>query len=146
MKRTNKIVNLMITAMTIFIIVSVFFAIRGFSVIRKTTTASGQDFLLQSTEYVGKVIQLSMKNRHQSLNYLAIDGNLKNNDDPAAYLNSSQSALTTFFDSLNGEADSLFTLTLPAHLFTLFIGTQRKSRSRLQILKRSSPSSTMIYR
>ncbi|MFD2306261.1 sensor histidine kinase [Enterococcus termitis] len=108
MKRTNKIVNLMITAMTIFIIVSVFFAIRGFSVIRKTTTASGQDFLLQSTEYVGKVIQLSMKNRHQSLNYLAIDGNLKNNDDPAAYLNSSQSALTTFFDSLNGEADSLF--------------------------------------
>ncbi|MBO0472071.1 GHKL domain-containing protein [Enterococcus sp. DIV0242_7C1] len=108
MKRTNKIVNLMIIAMTLFIIVSVFFAIRGFSVIRKTTTASGQDFLLQSTEYVGKVIQLSMKNRHQALNYLAIDGNLKNSDDPAAYLKNSQSTLTTFFDSLNGEADALF--------------------------------------
>ncbi|MGX7243653.1 ATP-binding protein [Enterococcus quebecensis] len=108
MKRTTRIVNIMITAMILFIVVSVFFAIRGFSVIRKTTTASGQDFLLQSTEYVGKVIQLSMKNRHQSLNYLAIDGNLKNSDAPATYLKTSQSSLTTFFDSLNDEADALF--------------------------------------
>jgi two-component system cell cycle sensor histidine kinase/response regulator CckA len=108
MKRTNKVVNVMIAALALFIIVSVFFAIRGFSIIRKTTTASGQDFLLQSTEYVGKVIQLSMKNRHQSLNYLAIDGNLKNGDHPETYLNNSYSALATFFDSLNGEADSLF--------------------------------------
>jgi two-component system cell cycle sensor histidine kinase/response regulator CckA len=108
MKRTNKVVNVMIAALALFIIVSVFFAVRGFSIIRKTTTASGQDFLLQSTEYVGKVIQLSMKNRHQSLNYLAIDGNLKNGDNPETYLNNSYSALATFFDSLNGEADSLF--------------------------------------
>lgn len=108
MKRTNKIVNIMIIAMTIFIAVSVFFAIRGFSVIRKTTTASGQDFLLQSTEYVGKVIQLSMKNRHQALNYLAIDGNLKNSDNPETYLENSHSSLNTFFDSLNNEADTLF--------------------------------------
>ncbi|OJG69341.1 hypothetical protein RV09_GL000740 [Enterococcus moraviensis] len=98
----------MIVAMTIFIVVSVFFAIRGFSVIRKATTASGQDFLLQSTEYVGKVIQLSMKNRHQALNYLAIDGNLKNSNDPATYLKNSASSLNTFFDSLNNEADALF--------------------------------------
>ncbi|WP_207696807.1 hypothetical protein DOK67_0003146 [Enterococcus sp. DIV0212c] len=108
MKRTTRIVNIMIAAMIIFIVVSVFFAIRGFSVIRKTTTASGQDFLLQSTEYVGKVIQLSMKNRHQALNYLAIDGNLKNSDDPATYLKTSYSSLNTFFDSLNNEANALF--------------------------------------
>ncbi|MTD42188.1 GHKL domain-containing protein [Erwinia sp. CPCC 100877] len=108
MKRTNKVVNVMIAALALFIIVSVFFAIRGFSIIRKTTTASGQDFLLQSTEYVGKVIQLSMKNRHQSLNYLAIDGNLKNGDNPETYLNNSYSALATFFESLNSEASSLF--------------------------------------
>ncbi|MGX7150425.1 sensor histidine kinase [Enterococcus ureasiticus] len=108
MKRTNRIVNIMIAAMIVFIVVSVFFAIRGFSVIRKTTTASGQDFLLQSTEYVGKVIQLSMKNRHQALNYLAIDGNLKNSDDPATYLKNSSSSLNTFFESLNNEADALF--------------------------------------
>ncbi|MBO0421542.1 ATP-binding protein [Enterococcus plantarum] len=108
MKRTNRIVNIMIAAMIVFIVVSVFFAIRGFSVIRKTTTASGQDFLLQSTEYVGKVIQLSMKNRHQALNYLAIDGNLKNSDTPATYLENSSSSLNTFFESLNDEADALF--------------------------------------
>lgn len=108
MTRTNRIVNIMISAMIVFIVVSVFFAIRGFSVIRKTTTASGQDFLLQSTEYVGKVIQLSMKNRHQALNYLAIDGNLKNSDDPATYLQNSHTSLNTFFDSLNNEADVLF--------------------------------------
>lgn len=108
MKRTNRIVNIMISAMIVFIVVSVFFAIRGFSVIRKTTTESGQDFLLQSTEYVGKVIQLSMKNRHQALNYLAIDGNLKNSDDPATYLQNSRSSLNTFFDSLNNEANVLF--------------------------------------
>lgn len=108
MKQTNRIVNLMIAVMIVFIIASVFFAIRGFSVIRKTTTASGQDFLLQSTEYVGKVIQLSMKNRHQALNYLAIDGHLKNSDDPTTYLNNSHASLATFFDSLNNETDALF--------------------------------------
>ncbi|WP_348920371.1 sensor histidine kinase [Enterococcus rotai] len=108
MKRTNRIVNIMIAAMTVFIVVSVFFAIQGFSIIRKTTTASSQDFLLQSTEYVGKVIQLSMKNRHQALNYLAIDGNLKNSDDPATYLKNSASSLNTFFESLNNETDALF--------------------------------------
>lgn len=108
MKRTNNIFNIMIIALTICIAVSVFFAIRGFSIIRKTTTASGQDFLLQSTEYVGKVIQLSMKNRHQALNYLAIDGNVKNSDTPETYLENSHSSLNTFFDSLNNEADTLF--------------------------------------
>lgn len=108
MKRTNRIVNIMIAAMIVFIVASVFFAVRGFSVIRKTTTASGQDFLLQSTEYVGKVIQLSMKNRHQALNYLAIDGNLKNSDNPETYLKNSSSSLNTFFESLNNEADALF--------------------------------------
>ncbi|MEI5992911.1 sensor histidine kinase [Candidatus Enterococcus mansonii] len=108
MKRTTKIVNRMIAVLIVFIVVSVFFAIRGFYVIRKTTTASGQDFLLQSTEYVGKVIQLSMKNRHQALNYLAIDGNLKNSEDPVTYLKNSRSSLNTFFDSLNDETDALF--------------------------------------
>lgn len=108
MKRTNKIVNIMILAMSIFILVSVLFAVQGFSVIRKTTTASSQDFLLQSTEYVGKVIQLSMKNRHQALNYLAIDGNLKKGGNPETYLKNSRSSLITFFASLNNEADVLF--------------------------------------
>ncbi|MBP1043217.1 GHKL domain-containing protein [Vagococcus sp. BWB3-3] len=106
MKRTTKVVNAMIAATTILIIISVFFAIRGFSVIRNTTTASGQDFLLQSTQYVAKIVQLSMKNRHQSLSYLTINENWTSIESPMTLIDN-QTSLVPFFKSLNGESETL---------------------------------------
>lgn len=106
MKRTTKIVNTMIVATTVLILISSFFAIRGFSVIRKTTTASGQDFLLQSTQYVAKIVQLSMKNRHQSLSYLTINEDWTSTDTPISLIETQQS-LVPFFNALNGESEQL---------------------------------------
>ena len=110
MKQSNKIVKSMIAATVLFIVISVFFSIRGFSVIRKATTASSQDFLLQSVQYVGKVIQLSMKNRHQALNYLAINKDLDQRENPDLYLKNNPESLQLFFDSLKNEVDYLIYL------------------------------------
>lgn len=110
MKQSNKIVKSMIAATILFIIISVFFSIRGFSVIRKATTASSQDFLLQSVQYVGKVIQLSMKNRHQALNYLAINKDLDQKENPDLYLKNNPDSLQLFFNSLKNEVDYLIYL------------------------------------
>lgn len=106
MKRTTKIVNAMIAATTLLIIISGFFAIRGFSVIRNTTTASGQDFLLQSTQYVAKIVQLSMKNRYQSLSYLTINEEWNSTDRPITLIDN-PSSFIPFFTSLKGESETL---------------------------------------
>jgi two-component system cell cycle sensor histidine kinase/response regulator CckA len=103
MKKMTRIVYLMFAATTLFIIVSAVFAFRGFSVIRKTTTASGQDFLLQSTQYAAKIIQLSMEARHEILNEVSQE------ESPQVFANERYfiehpAAFKSLFQSLNNEA------------------------------------------
>lgn len=106
MTKMNRTVNLMIAATTLFIAVSVFFAFQGFSIIRRTTTASGQDFLLQSTQYAAKIIQLSMENRHEDLNELGHELSTEELKQPN-YLLTHENALPTLFTTLNNEASTL---------------------------------------
>jgi len=109
MKKMNRIVNLMIAATMLFILISAIFAFYGFSVIRKTTTASGQDFLLQSTQYAAKIIQLSMENRHQLLEELA-QHTQPEQLQTAAEGKQASTPLQTFFQPLHSEATYLLLL------------------------------------